>query len=83
MHDCNPSATDTKVEALKRVRKHAGMSLQDVAKATGMLPQAIAKAERPGTDPRFSTVVRIAAALGVSVDSLAKDASRSSKGRLR
>lgn len=58
------------MESLKLARKRVGMTLDEVAEATGMMRQSIAKAERAATDPRFSTVVRIARALGVSLDSL-------------
>jgi DNA-binding phage protein len=52
------------------------MTLQEVAAATGMMSQSVAKAERATTDPRFSTVVRIARALGVSLDSLGSKGGR-------
>jgi DNA-binding phage protein len=55
------------------------MTLQEVAAATGMMSQSVAKAERATTDPRFSTVVRIARALGVSLDALASKGSRQTK----
>lgn len=58
------------MESLKVARKRAGMTLEQVAEATGMMRQSIAKAERATTDPRFSTVARIARALGVTLDSL-------------
>lgn len=64
------------METLKRARKRIGMSLQEVATATGMMSQSVAKAERATTDPRFSTVVRIARALGVSLDALAPNGGR-------
>lgn len=64
------------MESLKRARKQVGMTLQEVATATGMLSQSVAKAERATTDPRFSTVVRIAHALNVSLDSLVSKGGR-------
>lgn len=64
------------MESLKRARKRAGLTLREVATATGMMSQSVAKAERETTDPRFSTVVRIAGALGVSLDSLASKGGR-------
>jgi transcriptional regulator with XRE-family HTH domain len=51
--------------SLKHARKAKGLTLAEVAERTGLLDEAIARAEREGTDPRFSTVTKIAAALGV------------------
>jgi transcriptional regulator with XRE-family HTH domain len=43
------------------------MSLADVADRSGLLRQAVARAERAGIDPRASTVAAIAKALRVPV----------------
>lgn len=43
------------------------MSLGDVAERSGLLRQAVARAERAGIDPRASTVAAIASALGIPV----------------
>ena len=61
------------MERIKTVRKRLGLSLADVAARCGMLPQAIARAEREGFDPKASTVARIAKALGVPVCELFDD----------
>ena len=53
------------MESLKRARKARGMSLAQVAEQCGLHPQAIARAERHGIDPRVSTAVAIAKALGM------------------
>lgn len=53
------------VESLKRARKAKGMSLTDVAERADLHPEAVARAEREGVDPRFSTVAAIAQALDV------------------
>lgn len=55
------------MDSIKRARNAQGFTLAEVAEATGMLPEAISRAEREGTDPRASTVNRIAIALGVPV----------------
>src|SRR5262249_35730905 len=52
---------------MKHARKAKGMSLADVASRSGLLPEAIARAERPGVDPRVSTVIAIARAIGVPI----------------
>lgn len=55
------------MEAIKRIRKRLGMSLADVAATAGMHREAVARAEQADVDPRASTVVRIADALGVHI----------------
>jgi transcriptional regulator with XRE-family HTH domain len=55
------------VESIKRARKAQGMSLTQVAQATGLHREAIARAEREGTDVRASTLATLARALGVPV----------------
>ena len=56
-----------RVESLKRARKARGLSLADVAERCGVHREAVARAERPGVDPRGSTIAAIAEALGVPV----------------
>ena len=68
------------MESIKRVRKRRGLSLAEVAEGSGLLPEAVARAERAGTDPRASTVARIAEALGVPVCELFE---KSGHGRQR
>ncbi len=53
------------MERIKKVRKRLGLSLNDVAEGSGLTPQAVARAERAGIDPRASTIGRIAKAMGV------------------
>ena len=48
------------MESLKRARKARAMSLAQVAERSGLHPQAIARAERDGIDPRVSTAMAIA-----------------------
>ena len=55
------------VEKIKTIRKRLGLSLADVAERCGLHPQAIARVEREGFDPKASTVAKIAEALGVPV----------------
>ena len=54
---------------IKQVRKGRGLSLAETASRTkaGLLPQAVARAEREDQDPRASTVAEIADALRVPV----------------
>ncbi len=59
------------------------MSLTEVAEASGLLPEAVARAERDGIDPRASTVQRIAEALGVPVCELFPKSGHERKKRSR
>ncbi|MFI5364359.1 MAG: helix-turn-helix domain-containing protein [Candidatus Binatia bacterium] len=68
------------VESIKRARKARGLSLADVAKLASLYPEAVARAERNGIDPRASTVEAIAKALGVPVCELFEE---SGHGRQR
>ncbi len=49
--------------ALGDIARARGMS--DIAKAAGLGREALYKALRPGSQPRFDTVQRVCAALGV------------------
>jgi transcriptional regulator with XRE-family HTH domain len=55
------------MEKIKRLRKARGLSLSEVARLSGLFPEAIARAEREGQDPRASTLSKIARALGVPI----------------
>jgi len=60
MEESDPSAL---AQALGTVARARGMS--DIAKATGLGREALYKALRAGAQPRFDTVQRVCAALGV------------------
>jgi transcriptional regulator with XRE-family HTH domain len=55
------------LERIKKIRKKHGLSLSELAEWTGLLPEAIARAERKGQDVRASTIAAIAKGLGVAV----------------
>jgi transcriptional regulator with XRE-family HTH domain len=55
------------MESIKRLRKARGMSLADVAERCGLHREAVARAERAGTDVRATTLLALAKALGVPV----------------
>jgi transcriptional regulator with XRE-family HTH domain len=69
------------VDSIKRVRKARGMSLRQVAEASGLHRVAVARAERTGYDPRSSSVAAIAKALGVPVCELYEESGHEQKGR--
>ncbi len=51
--------------ALGDIARARGMS--DIARSTGLAREALYKALRPGAQPRFETVARVCAALGVKL----------------
>jgi transcriptional regulator with XRE-family HTH domain len=71
------------MEGIKRVRKAKGVSLTALAARCGMLSQAVAYAERPGTDPRASTLKRLADALSVSVNAFFEEERTHARRRRR
>jgi probable addiction module antidote protein len=60
MEENDPSAL---AQALGTVARARGMG--EIAKAAGLGREALYKALRPGAQPRFDTVQRVCAALGV------------------
>lgn len=54
-------------DQLRRLRKAAGQTQQQLANAAGMSLSAVAKLEQGETDPTWNTVRALAKALGVSV----------------
>lgn len=71
------------MDSIKRVRKARGLSLTDVAKLAGLHPEAVARAERKGIDPRASTVAKIAKALGVPISELFEESGHERQVRKR
>ncbi len=59
------------------------MSLTDVAGKSGLLAQAVARAERAGIDPRGSTIAAIAKALGVPVCELFEESGHERRANRR
>lgn len=62
MEENDPSAL---AEALGTVARARGMT--EIAKASGLTREALYKALRPASQPRFDTVNRVCAALGVKL----------------
>ncbi len=71
------------MEQIKRVRKALGMSLAQLSGLTGLLPEAIARAERKGQNPRASTIAVIAKGLGVPVCELFEESGHGRKKRTK
>ena len=58
---------------IKKSRIDKGWQQKDLQEATGLSQKYLSEIELDKVDPRFSIVKRIARALGVSLDTLAKD----------
>jgi probable addiction module antidote protein len=65
LEENDPSAL---AEALGDVARARGMS--EIAKASGITREALYKALRPNAQPRFETIQRVCAALGVRLAAL-------------
>ncbi|MFA5494459.1 MAG: addiction module antidote protein [Porticoccaceae bacterium] len=62
MEENDPSAL---ADALGTIARARGMN--EIAKASGLGREALYKALRPGAKPRFDTIQRVCAALGVKL----------------
>jgi transcriptional regulator with XRE-family HTH domain len=63
-------------EQLKRLREKAGLTQEGLARAADLSVSTVTKLERGGMDPSWSTVLRLAHALGVQVQEFAEDRQR-------
>jgi transcriptional regulator with XRE-family HTH domain len=50
---------------LRKLREAKGWSLYRLALVAGLTNQGVIKLEKPGSDPKLSTLLKLAAALGV------------------
>lgn len=65
-------ATDQALaSALRRSRRHCGSTQEDLAHSAGITVAALARIERGETNPRWTTVRRIASGLDISLAELA------------
>lgn len=55
---------------VRRLRESRGLTQEDLAHLAGLHPPGIGRLERGAVDPRASTLVRVANALGVAVADL-------------
>jgi transcriptional regulator with XRE-family HTH domain len=63
---------DTFARNLRRAREQAGLSQEALAERAGMHRNAVALLETGKREPRLSTIVRLAKALGVKTSDLLK-----------
>jgi transcriptional regulator with XRE-family HTH domain len=66
---------------LRRLREEKGLTRYRLAKLAGITPEGVSKLERPGSDPKLSTLCRVARALGVPVRELLPEESMAGKAR--
>ena len=55
---------------IRRIRKEKGITIQDLATATGLSPSFISRMERGDLNPSIASVKKLADALGIQVGSL-------------
>jgi transcriptional regulator with XRE-family HTH domain len=61
---------------LRRLREARGWTKYRLAQESGVTKENLSKLERPGSDPKLSTLSKLAAALGVSARELVPEAPR-------
>lgn len=61
---------DALVRALVDARKHLGITQRQLAERTGLTTSALSRMEAGAVDPRWSTIARVAHALGARVELL-------------
>jgi transcriptional regulator with XRE-family HTH domain len=59
-------------DRLRRLREERGLTWYRLAKLSGITKEGLAKLEQPGSDPKLSTLRKLAAALGVTVEELVR-----------
>lgn len=67
------------VRTLVSIRTHKGMTQEDVANELGVSRQAVARIENPSANPKISTLIAYALAIGARVDITVTD-SHASEG---
>jgi transcriptional regulator with XRE-family HTH domain len=55
------------------LRVHAGLSMYRLGQLSGVTKEAIAKLERPGSNPKLNTITKLAQGLGVPTWELLPD----------
>jgi transcriptional regulator with XRE-family HTH domain len=62
--------------AIRRLREQRGVTQEDAAHDAGVTVGTLSKLERGESDPRWTTIERVAAALGVSLRDLGGEVER-------
>jgi transcriptional regulator with XRE-family HTH domain len=66
---------------LKQLREAAGLTQEGLARAAGLSTSAVARIEQRGKDPAWSTVQRLARALGVALSAFEPEAEGEQQAR--
>ena len=66
---------------LRLLRQKKGITWYRLAKLSGVTAEGVRKLERPGSDPKLSTLCKVAAALGVAVRDLLPDPGQAGRGQ--
>ncbi len=66
--DTHPPTPPSVAEAIKRLRRDSGLSLDELAQRCGVSRSMLSQIERDTTNPTVATLWRITQALGVSID---------------
>jgi transcriptional regulator with XRE-family HTH domain len=66
---------------LRRLRQQKGMTRYRLAKLAGISQEGVSKLERPGSDPKLSTLYRVAGALGITVRELLPEEGAAGRAR--
>jgi len=72
----NTGATSRLARRLAAARRRAGLTQAELAEASGVTDETISRIERGRYEPAVSTFFRLADALDVSLDQLARDSER-------
>jgi transcriptional regulator with XRE-family HTH domain len=68
---------------LRELRQARGWTMYRLGKASGITPEGISKLEKPGSDPKLSTLYKLAVAFGVKVCELVPEAGGHKQGKKR
>jgi transcriptional regulator with XRE-family HTH domain len=66
---------------LRQLRRQNGLTRYRVGKLAGLSTQGISNLERRGSDPKLSTLYKLAHALGVSIEELVRDEDEPAKSK--
>jgi transcriptional regulator with XRE-family HTH domain len=68
---------------LRRLRESRGWTMYRLAKLSGLTGEGISKLEEAGSDPRLSTLFKLATAFGVELSELLPEAAPGGRGGAR
>jgi transcriptional regulator with XRE-family HTH domain len=66
---------------LTALRESRGWTMYRLGKASGLTPEAVSKLEQGQTDPKLTTLAKLAAGLGIDVCGLLRDGGKKPRRR--